>query len=143
MYFLYIVHSSVQIICFPSPLILTGRSITYEVNTPPNLGRLMMETETANNFKIVHSFTQADVNASKVFYEHTHPFSGLYANDFFVFNIHAHLATTIFNKVSLNVYLIDTHRVFYTYTFTENVGGYLCVQWWIRFLYYCAENRSD
>lgn len=77
------------------------RIIAYEVISPPNLGRLMMETEIPGSFKIVQYFTQMHLNTSKVFYEHTHPFTGLYANDFFVFNVHAHLANTIHNKVSI------------------------------------------
>ncbi|RZC35357.1 chondroitin sulfate proteoglycan 4, partial [Asbolus verrucosus] len=75
------------------------RVISYEVVTPPSLGRLMMESESRGIFKTVSNFTQNDLNNSQVFYEHTHQFSDLYANDSFVFNVKAHLARTLQNQV--------------------------------------------
>lgn len=81
------------------------RKIEYEVVRPPNLGRLLMESEIPGSYKIVKYFNQLHVNSSKIFYEHTHPFAGLYANDYFIFNIHTHLAVTILNKVCY-VYIV-------------------------------------
>jgi chondroitin sulfate proteoglycan 4 len=76
------------------------RIVTYEVTTPPSLGRLMMESEESRGiFKVVSTFTQNDLNNSQVFYEHTHQFSDLYANDSFVFDVKAHLARTLHNQV--------------------------------------------
>ncbi|KAJ8923809.1 hypothetical protein NQ315_010391 [Exocentrus adspersus] len=75
------------------------RQIHYEVTVPPSLGRLMMESEKMGIFKVVSSFTQADLNNTKVFYEHTHQFSDLYANDSFMFNVRAHLAPDLRNQV--------------------------------------------
>lgn len=80
------------------------RVVTYEIVTPPTLGRLMMESEEARGiYKVVSVFTQDDLNNSKVFYEHTHQFSDLYANDSFGFNIKAHLARTLLNQVSKDI----------------------------------------
>lgn len=78
----------------------TDRQLNYEVVVPPSLGRLMMESEKAGIFKVISSFTQNDLNSSKVFYEHTHQFSDLYDNDSFVFNVKAHLAPKLTNQVS-------------------------------------------
>nr|XP_023011888.1 chondroitin sulfate proteoglycan 4 [Leptinotarsa decemlineata]XP_023011889.1 chondroitin sulfate proteoglycan 4 [Leptinotarsa decemlineata] len=75
------------------------RIIHYEVIQPPSLGRLMMESEKHGIFKVVSTFTQNDLNNSKVFYEHTHQFSDLYANDSFIFNVKAHLAPKLVRQV--------------------------------------------
>ncbi|XP_056646513.1 chondroitin sulfate proteoglycan 4 [Diorhabda sublineata] len=75
------------------------RKIEYDIIEPPSLGRLMMESEQVGVFKVVSSFSQEDLNTSKVFYEHTHPFSDLYANDSFVFNVKTHLAPKLFEQV--------------------------------------------
>ncbi|KAJ8965484.1 hypothetical protein NQ317_017185 [Molorchus minor] len=76
-----------------------NRKIQYEVDVPPSLGRLMMESEKMGIFKVVSSFTQDDLNNSRVFYEHTHQFSDLYANDSFMFSVKAHLTPTLTKKV--------------------------------------------
>lgn len=76
-----------------------NRRIHYEVIMSPILGRLMMESEKMGIFKVVSSFTQDDLNNTKVFYEHTHQFSDLYANDSFMFNVRAHLAPKLINQV--------------------------------------------
>lgn len=76
-----------------------SREIFYEVVTPPLIGRLMTESETAGIFKVVNSFSQNDVNTSRVFYEHIHEFEDLYTSDSFVFNVKAHLAEPILNQV--------------------------------------------
>lgn len=73
------------------------REIYYEVVTPPSLGHLMMKSD-KGTFNIVNGFTQNDLNESRVIYKHVHPFSGLYANDSFVFNVKSHLAETLFNR---------------------------------------------
>ncbi|KAG5899733.1 hypothetical protein JTB14_030120 [Gonioctena quinquepunctata] len=75
------------------------RSIHYDVIQSPSLGRLMMESEKSGIFKVVTTFTQNDLNTSKIFYEHIHQFSDLYANDSFVFNVSAHLAPKLVRQV--------------------------------------------
>nr|CAH7751852.1 unnamed protein product [Callosobruchus chinensis] len=75
------------------------REVHYDVIVSPTLGRLMMESENAGIFKVVNTFTQSDLNNSKVFYEHTHQFSDLYANDSFTFNVRAHTAPKLTNQV--------------------------------------------
>lgn len=80
------------------------RKIEYNVVEPPSLGRLMMESEKPGIFKVVSSFSQEDLNTSRVFYEHTHQFSDLYANDSFVFNVTTHLAKKLLRKV--NIYFL-------------------------------------
>lgn len=78
------------------------REMTYEVTTGPSLGRLMMESPTTPGiFNVVSRFTQHDLNNSRVYYEHIHPFAGLYANDSFVFDVRAYLAEPLLNKVRL------------------------------------------
>lgn len=79
----------------------TERQIKYEIIDAPLVGRLMMESDTVGIFKVVNSFSQVDVNASKVFYEHTHEFEGLYTNDSFLFNVKSHLAQPLLNQVGL------------------------------------------
>lgn len=85
------------------------RVITYEIQKPPSLGRLMMESESSGIFKIVNTFTQNDLNNSQVFYEHTHQFSDLYANDSFLFNVKAHLAHSLHNQVSTVLGFVEYH----------------------------------
>lgn len=78
----------------------TERTIYYEIVVPPALGRLMIESDESNGiYKIVNSFTQHDLNNSKIFYEHTHQFSDLYANDSFVFNVNAYLTPSLKNQL--------------------------------------------
>ncbi|CAH1153718.1 unnamed protein product [Phaedon cochleariae] len=82
------------------------RTVYYDIIEEPSLGRLMMESEKAGIFKVVSSFTQNDLNESRIFYEHTHQFSDLYANDSFVFNVRANLAaglTTQALKIDISV----------------------------------------
>ncbi|GJQ68142.1 putative chondroitin sulfate proteoglycan [Trypoxylus dichotomus] len=74
------------------------RNINYEVIVPPTLGRLMLESDTSGIYKVVNSFTQDDLNEKRIFYEHTHPFANLYANDSFVFNVKSHLARPLVNQ---------------------------------------------
>lgn len=74
------------------------REVIYEITRPPSLGRLMMESDTSGIFKVVSSFSQRDLNDSKVFYEHIHPFADLYVNDSFVFNVRSHLAEPLMTK---------------------------------------------
>lgn len=77
------------------------RPVIYEIIKPPTLGRLMMESETSGLFKVVSTFSQTDLNESRVFYEHTHSFVNLYMNDSFIFNAKAHLAEPLLNKVCI------------------------------------------
>lgn len=77
------------------------RTIYYDVTISPSLGRLMMESGRAGIFKVVSTFTQNDLNNTKVFYEHTHQFSDLYANDSFTFNVRAYLAPKLIRQVIL------------------------------------------
>lgn len=88
------------------------RTIYYDVTVSPSLGRLMMESEKAGIFKVVSTFTQNDINNSKVFYEHTHQFSDLYANDSFIFNVRAHLAPKLTKQVIIK-FLKQVHFSFY------------------------------
>lgn len=87
-----------------------AREIKYLVKQGPTLGRLVMESEDGSFTQVVQSFTQADVNMSRIFYEHTHPFSDMYANDSFIFDISSNLAETISNEVT--ILLITFSQVF-------------------------------
>lgn len=78
----------------------TNRSIHYRITNPPLLGRLLICSDLkSNTFQVTNKFTQEDINNKKVFYEHTHPFEDLYAEDIFTFSIEAHLAVPILNEV--------------------------------------------
>lgn len=78
-----------------------GREIKYIVKYGPTLGRLVMESDDGSFSQVTHSFTQADINISRIFYEHTHPFSDMNANDSIIFDIASNLAETITNEVSV------------------------------------------
>lgn len=54
--------------------------------------------ESSGTYKVVGSFTQDDLNNKRIFYEHTHPFANLYANDSFVFDVKSHLAKPLTNR---------------------------------------------
>lgn len=76
----------------------SSRSITYNVDRAPTLGRLIILND-ENHHRSIQQFTQKDLNDSLVYYEHTHPFSDLYANDSFIFSIEAKLAKTIADQI--------------------------------------------
>lgn len=76
------------------------REVFYEVMQPPNLGRLMTESDTPGIFKVISRFSQSDLNEKKLFYEHTHPFADLYMNDSFIFNARAPFTEPLLNKVN-------------------------------------------
>lgn len=61
----------------------------------------MTESDTPGIFKVVSHFSQTDLNESRLFYEHTHPFADLYMNDSFVFNARAPFTEPLLNKVLL------------------------------------------
>ncbi|CAB3369577.1 Hypothetical predicted protein [Cloeon dipterum] len=79
----------------PSP-----RHITYTIKSPPALGKIIVETSKGLS-KEATSFSQRDVNESKVWYEHTKAFTELAANDSFVFDVSTdfadHLSAQLFN----------------------------------------------
>lgn len=74
------------------------RTIVYKVDRAPALGRLIMVNGDPHH-RSVKQFTQQDLNDSLVYYEHTHPFSDLYTNDSFIFNIEAALAKPINDQI--------------------------------------------
>ncbi|XP_060516425.1 chondroitin sulfate proteoglycan 4 [Cylas formicarius] len=76
-----------------------GRPILYQLKKPPSLGRLMMKSKKTEHNIVVSNFTQGDVNNGTIYYEHLHPFSDLYANDSFTFDVISLLAPTIQNEV--------------------------------------------
>lgn len=99
------------------------RKVHYDVTASPSLGRLMMESDRAGIFKVISTFTQNDLNNSKVFYEHTHQFSDLYANDSFTFNVRAHLTP----KLTRQVYYFFTSiaNVIFLFTFRSSKSIFL------------------
>ncbi|KAF5283047.1 hypothetical protein FQR65_LT14108 [Abscondita terminalis] len=75
------------------------RNIYFRITQFPRLGRLIARSNKKDNiFQLTNGFTQADINDGKIYYEHTHPFEDLYADDSFTFDIESHLASTITNK---------------------------------------------
>lgn len=65
----------------------------------------MTESDTPGIFKVVSRFSQSDLNDSRLFYEHTHPFADLYMNDSFVFNARAPFTEPLLNKVKRAIVL--------------------------------------
>lgn len=79
----------------------TRRPVSYIIKSPPKLGRLMIDSVPPGNPRIAMNFTQRDINNSRIFYEHTHPFFGLSTNDSFTFDIKANFAEPVLDKVIL------------------------------------------
>lgn len=75
-----------------------SRMIIYKIERAPTLGRLII-LNGENHHKSIQQFSQKDLNDSLVYYEHTHPFSDLYTNDSFIFNIEANLAKPITDQI--------------------------------------------
>lgn len=74
------------------------RDVTYIVRKAPNLGKIIMETS-EGTWHEVDRFTQADVNASRVTYQHTKQFMDLSTNDSLVFDVETNFADSITNQV--------------------------------------------
>jgi len=49
----------------------------------------------------VDSFTQRDINESRIFYQHMHKFNKLSAKDSFIFDVTAELTKPLINQVRL------------------------------------------
>jgi chondroitin sulfate proteoglycan 4 len=75
------------------------RPVSYVIKSLPSLGRLMIDSSPPGNPRIATNFTQRDINSSRVFYEHTHPFFGLSTNDSFTFDIKAEFAEPLLGQV--------------------------------------------
>lgn len=78
-----------------------AREIRYELKTTPSIGRIIIDGGDTHH-RTVKEFTQKDVNNSVIYYEHTHPFTELYTNDSFVFDVVATLAKPI-RGVTFNI----------------------------------------
>lgn len=85
-----------------------GRPVSYLVKSPPALGRLMMESVPPGNPHSAMNFTQRDINNSRIFYEHTHPFFGLSINDSFSFDAKADFAEPLLDQVTSEILCIRT-----------------------------------
>ncbi|XP_059478684.1 chondroitin sulfate proteoglycan 4-like isoform X2 [Neocloeon triangulifer] len=76
------------------------RHITYTIKSAPTLGRIVLETAKGRVLRVM-SFSQRDVNESRVWYEHTKAFTELAANDSFLFDVTTdfadHLTAQLFN----------------------------------------------
>jgi chondroitin sulfate proteoglycan 4 len=75
------------------------RPVSYIVKSQPSLGSLMIESVPSGNIRPATNFTQRDVNNSRIFYEHTHPFFGLSTNDSFTFDVRADFAKPLLDQV--------------------------------------------
>lgn len=75
-----------------------SREIIYKIEKQPALGRLIM-VNGDNPHISINQFTQQDLNNTSVYYEHTHPFSDLYTNDSFIFNVEAQWAKPIVDQI--------------------------------------------
>lgn len=82
----------------------TDKNIVYVIKTAPKYGRLtMMDTE--NLITPVSNFTQADVNASRIWYEHTaHIADSTVSNDSFLFDVVTSYANPILNEVIITLF---------------------------------------
>ena len=81
----------------------TRRPVHYIIKSPPSLGWLMIDSLPPGNPRTAMNFTQRDINSSRVFYEHTHPFFGLSTNDSFTFDIKADFAEPLLDQVILEM----------------------------------------
>lgn len=78
------------------------RTIYFKITSPPVLGRLLTRSDMKDNiFQVTNRFTQTDINDGKIFYEHTHPFEDLYADDTFTFTVESHLAPSLIDQVMI------------------------------------------
>jgi hypothetical protein len=68
----------------------------------------MMESVPPGNLLPATNFTQRDINSSRIFYEHTHPFFGLSTNDSFSFDARADFAEPLLDQVTSEVLCINT-----------------------------------
>ncbi|KAL1493095.1 hypothetical protein ABEB36_011222 [Hypothenemus hampei] len=71
------------------------RTILYEIEQPPSIGRLMIKSNTREYNSVVSNFTQEDIDNESIYYEHLRPFLDLYANDSFIFSISTYLVPII------------------------------------------------
>lgn len=77
-----------------------GKSIVYGVKTPPEHGKLLLQDENGG-YSEVDKFTQAEVNGSKVWYQHSDRFKNMLVNDRFVFDVNADFTKPLPNQVSI------------------------------------------
>ena len=87
-----------QLLVLPSD---TRRPVFYVIKSLPSLGRLMIDSLPPGNPRTAMNFTQRDINSSRVFYEHTHPFFGLSTNDSFTFDVTADFAEPLLDQVMI------------------------------------------
>jgi len=87
-----------QLLALPSD---TRRTVSYIIKGLPSLGHLMIDSLPPGNPRAAMNFTQRDINGSRVFYEHTHPFFGLSTNDSFTFDVMADFAESLLDQVIL------------------------------------------
>lgn len=74
-----------------------ARSITFKVKTPPTMGKLILHRD--GGVVEVDSFTQRDINESRIWYQHMQRFNRLSARDSFVFDVTAELTKPLVNQV--------------------------------------------
>ncbi|XP_065210163.1 chondroitin sulfate proteoglycan 4 [Planococcus citri] len=76
----------------------TDKNIFYVIKSQPKFGQLTMVEGISSVF--ISNFTQADVNASRIWYQHTsHIIDSTLSNDSFVFDVIASYAKSIENEV--------------------------------------------
>lgn len=86
------------------------RHVVFTVKTPPTLGRIITETS-AGAPREITSFSQRDINESRVWYEHTKAFTDLAANDSFVFDVSTDFAEPLIGQVKVVILkvLLETY----------------------------------
>jgi chondroitin sulfate proteoglycan 4 len=95
-----------QLLALPSDM---RRPVSYIIKRLPILGRLMIDSLPPGNPRAAMNFTQRDINSSRVFYEHTHPFFGLSTNDSFTFDVMADFAEPLLDQVILEILLFSVY----------------------------------
>jgi chondroitin sulfate proteoglycan 4 len=85
------------------------RHITYTIKTPPVLGRILTETPEGAP-KEVASFSQREINESRIWYEHTKVFTDLAANDSFVVDVSTEFAEPLLSQVTIPILLAPSLR---------------------------------
>ncbi|XP_055711491.1 chondroitin sulfate proteoglycan 4 [Phlebotomus papatasi] len=75
------------------------RAVRYVVTIPPQLGRILYEYSENGMATEVSEFTQSDVRAGKILYEHTHTMLELKTNDSFYFDVISSHANSLIDQI--------------------------------------------
>ena len=76
------------------------KDVIFEFLSKPNLGKLLKFNNDTGNLDEISSFSQNDVNNSRIFYEHTHPFFDIQYLEVFYFHYRCQFIKKTYYDVS-------------------------------------------